>query len=209
MCVSKGQANIFRRECVARKFLCPRRQARCCGKREAVEIHQAGFIQARPEVAAGENKCDGDGPQAAPVKDEAFALRKNLARDAFAAAGIAVLGRVHAGIVEAQVKARGAAFELLQLTGNPWQVIMRIPENVKRRALRRFVGIKAGYRHVELPDGRVFRDQGVSAASAMRVEIENQHGLRTGCECGAGGNRQPVEGAKAGPACVPGVVQAA
>ena len=64
-------------------------------------------------------------------------------------------------------------------------VVTDVPagHKIQRASWGRCVSVEGRDRHVDLVDGRGCLDDGVRPAAAMRVEIENEDGVRSRIEC--------------------------
>src|ERR1700675_3153337 len=172
-----------------------------------MEADQTRLIDSGAQVSSGKHESDWDPPSARPVEDEPFALPEDRPIDRAQPPYIAPLEGVLSRVVQAQVEPGGADLELLQTRLDSRKISRRVPDKVPRRALSGRVAVKGRHGDVKLPDGRVLRHQGVRAAPAMRVEIQDQDGT---CPGGAGrvdGQREAVERAEAGSVATPRMVQ--
>ena len=116
---------------------------------------------------------------------------------------------IHACVVETKVELRRSRIGVIEKPPDRGQVVRASLHERKPGSFRTQVPVIAAHGNVDLPDAWLIRDQRRRAPAAMRVEIQNKHGPRSGRQRRVGGDREAVEGAEACPAPATGMMQAA
>ena len=166
--------------------------------RLAVEGDQSFLRVFISRIATGEHKGYGNAVSFPPMENDFIAVAQDLGRDAWEPAAGVVFMAIDSCIVDAEVD-RFVVYDVGQVSCYAFEVILGICDTLVNARLLSFVVIKIIGGDVHVKNAWFAIDDVMGAASAVGVEIKDEHALGSVIEGGAGGGHQAVERAERGP----------